>query len=72
MWGSTEPPWWVSWRTTAAGCRREQVLVGGGGGLGLMGMRERAVGAGGQVTVQSELGRGTRVRLVIPLNNGDA
>ena len=54
------------------GCGFEQVLVGGGGGLGLMGMRERAVGAGGQVTVQSELGRGTRVRLVIPLNNGDA
>ncbi len=49
----------------------EEARIGGGGGLGLVGMRERAVGAGGRVSVESELGGGTRVRLAIPLHNGE-
>jgi signal transduction histidine kinase len=35
----------------------------GSGGLGLTGMRERAVLAGGSVTITSESGRGTAVEL---------
>jgi PAS domain S-box-containing protein len=38
-----------------------------GGGLGLIGMSERAAGVGGRVTVQSTLGEGTRVTVVLPL-----
>ena len=52
-----------------SGC--EGGRLGDGGGLGLVGMRERAVGAGGRVMVDSKLGRGTRVRLAIPLQNGE-
>jgi signal transduction histidine kinase len=40
--------------------------VGGGAGLGLLGMSERAVSAGGSVRVESSPGGGTRVRLRIP------
>jgi signal transduction histidine kinase len=36
-------------------------------GLGLLGMRERAAIAGGTLTVESAPGRGTRIRLLIPL-----
>jgi len=62
---------WVIALVEDDGSGFEEVRIGGGGGLGLVGMRERAVGAGGRVTVESELGRGTRVRLAIPLSNGE-
>jgi signal transduction histidine kinase len=39
-----------------------------GGGLGLMGMHERAAGVGGRVNVASEPGRGTRVTVVLPIS----
>lgn len=38
-------------------------------GLGLVGMRERALAAGGLVLFEPEAGRGTRVILSIPLNS---
>lgn len=38
----------------------------GGGGLGLTGMRERAMMIGGQVDIESIPGRGTVVRLTVP------
>jgi len=38
-----------------------------GRGLGLQGLLERGASVGGQVTVRSELGRGTSVRLDMPL-----
>ncbi len=38
----------------------------GGGGLGLIGMQERAVMLGGRVTVDSTPGQGTRVRVELP------
>lgn len=37
-----------------------------GGGLGLLGMQERAAGAGGRVKVESEKGKGTTVTAVLP------
>jgi signal transduction histidine kinase len=37
------------------------------GGLGLQSMRERAAGAGGEVTVSSTPGKGTTVRVAVPL-----
>jgi signal transduction histidine kinase len=40
--------------------------VAGGGGLGLLGMGERAARAGGRLDVHSPPGGGTRVTLVIP------
>ena len=39
-----------------------------GGGLGLLGMHERAVMTGGRVTVRSAPGEGTRVRVELPLS----
>lgn len=36
-------------------------------GLGLIGMRERATMIGGALTIESELGSGTRVRVSIPV-----
>jgi two-component system, NarL family, sensor histidine kinase UhpB len=44
-----------------------EVLGRDGGGLGLHGMQERASYLGGRVTVESEPGRGTRVRAEIPM-----
>jgi two-component system sensor histidine kinase UhpB len=41
--------------------------VDGGGGLGLVGMRERAAMIGGRVTIESEPGRGTTVRVAVPV-----
>lgn len=38
-------------------------------GLGTMGMRERALLLGGRVTVESEVGRGTTIRVVFPRPN---
>jgi signal transduction histidine kinase len=40
--------------------------------LGLMGMRERAVLVGGELTIDSEAGKGTTIRVRIPLKSGDA
>jgi signal transduction histidine kinase len=39
-----------------------------GGGLGLAGMKERAAIVGGQVTINSILGEGTNITVVIPLS----
>lgn len=39
-------------------------------GLGLMGMRERARNAGGELQIDSRPGEGTRVRVKIPLRRG--
>jgi PAS domain S-box-containing protein len=38
-----------------------------GGGLGIIGMEERAAGAGGRVRIESTQGRGTRVTVVLPI-----
>jgi PAS domain S-box-containing protein len=40
---------------------------GNGEGLGLLGMRERAALLGGRVSIHSAPGRGTEVRLIVPL-----
>jgi PAS domain S-box-containing protein len=40
------------------------------GGLGLLGMRERAISVGGALSVQSAPGHGTTVRAQIPLGRG--
>ncbi len=45
--------------------------VGDGAGLGLLGMKERAVSVGGSVRVESAPGGGTRVRLSIPQQLGE-
>ena len=45
--------------------------VGDGAGLGLLGMKERAVSIGGSVRVESAPGDGTRVRLSIPQRFGE-
>ena len=42
-----------------------------GGGLGLIGMRERAEGLAGEFTLESEEGAGVIIRVRIPLNNGE-
>ena len=39
-----------------------------GGGLGLVGMKERAAMVGGRLTVDSEPGEGTRVSVTVPVN----
>lgn len=44
------------------------MVIDGGGGLGLIGMHERATMIGGRISVDSEPGRGTRVRVVVPTN----
>jgi signal transduction histidine kinase len=41
-------------------------------GLGLLGMRERAGSVDGRVSVSSELGEGTRIRLELPVNVPEA
>ncbi len=35
--------------------------------IGLFGMRDRAAAAGGRIEIESELGRGTKVRVLIPM-----
>ncbi|HEV7398635.1 MAG TPA: sensor histidine kinase [Solirubrobacterales bacterium] len=42
------------------------------GGLGIGGMRERALLIGGELTIESRPGRGTTVRLTVPTLSGDA
>ena len=39
-------------------------------GFGTRGMKERVEGLGGRYSVESEPGRGTRVRITIPLAEG--
>jgi two-component system sensor histidine kinase UhpB len=41
------------------------------GGLGIAGMRERALLVGGDMQVESRLDSGTRVRLTVPLEPAD-
>jgi signal transduction histidine kinase len=38
--------------------------------LGLLGMRERATLVGGRLTIRSVPGKGTKVRVILPLKNG--
>lgn len=45
-----------------------QVVLRSRGGLGLQGMRERAILAGGSLRIESKAGRGTRVTLELPLD----
>jgi two-component system, NarL family, sensor histidine kinase UhpB len=49
------------------GFRPDDVMSSDGSGLGLFGMQERAEYLGGSVTIDSQPGRGTRVRAVIPI-----
>jgi signal transduction histidine kinase len=41
-----------------------------GGGLGLVGMQERAAGVGGRVKVESEKGKGTKITVHLPAQPG--
>jgi signal transduction histidine kinase len=56
-------------RDDGDGFNPEAILRRGvnGEGLGLLGMRERAALLGGQVMIHSAPGRGTEVRLIVPL-----
>lgn len=40
-------------------------------GFGLMGMRERAVALGGSMSIHSRRGKGTQIRIMLPLRKGD-
>jgi signal transduction histidine kinase len=44
-----------------------QAKMGGGGSLGLLGMRERALSIGGQVLIEGAPGKGTTVTVSIPV-----
>jgi two-component system sensor histidine kinase UhpB len=46
----------------------EDHAVLGGGGLGMLGMQERAAILGGYVQIESEAGTGTRVEIELPLS----
>jgi len=48
---------------------RSSRAVESGGGLGLVGMRERASMVGGRLTIESEPGRGTTVRVAVPVQD---
>lgn len=54
------------------GFRPETVPVSGEAarGLGLLGIRERAALIGGTIAVQSEPGKGTRIRVEVPVTDG--
>jgi two-component system sensor histidine kinase NreB len=47
------------------GFRKER---GGGAGLGLLGMQERATMVGGRISIESEEGKGTLVRVEVPID----
>ncbi len=47
----------------------ESQAVLGGRGLGMLGMQERAAILGGEVRVESEIGRGTRVHIRLPASS---
>lgn len=49
-----------------------RVVDGQSGGLGLLGMEERATMIGGRITIDSEKDRGTRIRLEIPVSTEGA
>jgi len=53
------------------GCGFEVSRAGAGGGLGLIGLKERAAAIGGQLSIDSAPGKGTRVRLVAPLSGDE-
>ncbi|MBC8140117.1 MAG: hypothetical protein H7Y38_01610 [Armatimonadetes bacterium] len=44
----------------------------GGSGFGLIGMRERVEAMGGDMSLVTQVGRGTRVRIVVPLGSGNS
>ncbi|MDX1493513.1 MAG: PAS domain-containing sensor histidine kinase [Longimicrobiales bacterium] len=44
------------------------IAVEGSAGLGLLGMQERATMIGGRMDVDSETGRGTRIRVTVPVS----
>ncbi len=46
--------------------------VEGGGGLGLVGMRERATMIGGRLTIHSVPGEGTNVRVAVPTHDAES
>lgn len=50
----------------------ERIVREGRGGLGLLGMEERASLVGGQLDVESVPSEGTRVRITVPLTNREA
>lgn len=54
------------------GFKLEPRESGPGGGLGLEGMRERASYAAGHLEIESEPGRGTTVRVRVPVDETDA
>jgi PAS domain S-box-containing protein len=51
------------------GCGMDTLRAASGGSLGLLGMRERALMLGGQLSVESRPGHGTRVSARIPLHD---
>ena len=53
------------------GCGFDPEVVGAGGGMGLMSMRERAEELGGTLTVSSAPGEGTSVQVRISLEPGE-
>ncbi|MDH5589534.1 MAG: PAS domain S-box protein [Gemmatimonadota bacterium] len=50
----------------------QAMVDGGGGGLGLVGMQERALMLGGHVTIDSVPGQGTSVRVELPTKAAEA
>ena len=48
----------------------QRPMAGPSRGVGLTIMRERVEALGGRVTMDSEIGRGTTVRIVLPMENG--
>jgi signal transduction histidine kinase len=50
------------------GIEQEQILAGSS--LGILGMKERALMLGGEVSIGSATGSGTTVKVRIPLNQG--
>jgi two-component system sensor histidine kinase UhpB len=54
------------------GFRVTEAMDGDGRGLGLFGMWERAASAGGELTINSEPGRGTRITVTVPIEAKNA
>jgi signal transduction histidine kinase len=49
------------------GFEQEDVFIGANGHFGLIGMRERAARIGGELRLDSQRGKGTRLEVVVPL-----
>ena len=49
---------------------RFKVTAGDERGLGLLGMKERVELFGGKISIHSELGAGTRIKLILPIEGG--